>query len=73
MKQIIKKLVQYGDLSDKEWKVLIEDPSYDDDLKKEAIYLRKQIYGSEVYILSLIHILTGEWRFYLWFLFRLVF
>ena len=54
MSDIINKLKQTHNLTDDEFKELIETDRYDEELKTEADKVRKEIYGNKVYIRGLI-------------------
>ena len=54
MENLVKKLKETHNLADFEFKELIETDRYDEELKKEADKVRKEIYGNKVYIRGLI-------------------
>lgn len=54
MSDIINKLKQTHNLTDDEFRELIETDRYDEELKTEADKVRKEIYGNNVYIRGLI-------------------
>lgn len=54
MENLAKKLKKTHNLTDLEFKELIETDRYDEELKEEADKVRKEIYGSKVYIRGLI-------------------
>ena len=56
MRQLIDKLAREHDLTDEELRTLIEDGSCDDYLFQTADALRRQIYGTDVYIRGLIEL-----------------
>lgn len=56
MIRIIDKLHKDGDLTDEQFKILIENEKYDDVIFQKADAVRKEIYGNKVYIRGLIEI-----------------
>ena len=54
MENIVKKLKDTHNLTDAEFKELIETDRYDEELKVEADKTRKEVYGNKVYIRGLI-------------------
>ena len=54
MENLVKKLKETHNLTDLEFKELIETNRYDEELKVDADKVRKEIYGNKVYIRGLI-------------------
>lgn len=54
--ELIQKLAEQRNLTDEEFRILLEDPSSDEELYREADRIRRSIYGDEVYIRGLIEL-----------------